>query len=734
MALTRIQNGMIDDGAVGTVNLNATGTASVSTFLRGDNTWAEIPAGGSTSTFDFIQIGTGTYKMYIGESPTPYGNQFYITGNTEVDDRLYFDQWQLVQSNSPFIVNNTLTVAAATIGLNNGARAFGNGFLPANANNMKFETPNNGASFIFAMKNPSGVERNVGISRQGNIVLQNGVIGNQFPNGVGMSAQDGGAVILQTSFDDATTTYASGLIGINTGTGITLATEYYDYATDAYTYTEVVLGFDGVLTVPTLTATTATVTELIPTNIDGPEGSVASMTGFRAGWYGGTAGYSFKNDSAQDTGMFSNGDGDLRLRANSEDIVQLNTTQVQINKNVYLNGVNINGGNYQANTLSLPIGFGPVLQAGVEGNVTLSASNNNTDFATLVLDNYATMTISSSTGAKLLVGLNNGSRSVGVLVANANDIKIETPNAGASMIFALKNPSGVEKTIGFSRQGNVILANGQFGNGFPNGVAFVANDGGTVRNSTEFDDGTTTYKNGSVVITTATGVTLQVEYYDYGTDTDAYYEATLGFDGVFTVPTLAATTVTTSGLILGTDPIITSRAELIGPTGPQGDAGAAGPTGPQGDLGPTGPQGNIGPQGPTGNTGSTGAQGPTGPSGNPFGGGSFTNTITIKGFNETVYNWGNVSAGTYTPDASTGTVHAMTLTGNITINSLLNATTGSSVNLILTQDVAGNRLLSSTMKFAGASKTLSTAGGSIDTVNIFYDGTNYLASLVKGYA
>jgi hypothetical protein len=115
-------------------------------------------------------------------------------------------------------------------------------------------------------------------------------------------------------------------------------------------------------------------------------------------------------------------------------------------------------------------------------------------------------------------------------------------------------------------------------------------------------------------------------------------------------------------------------------------------------------------------------------------GGTFTDTITIKGLKETQYSWGSVGAGTYSPDVSSGTVQKMTLTGNITINTLTNATTGSSVNLILTQDGTGGRTLTSTMKFAGANKTLSTAASSIDVITIYYDGTNYLASLVKGYA
>ena len=146
-----------------------------------------------------------------------------------------------------------------------------------------------------------------------------------------------------------------------------------------------------------------------------------------------------------------------------------------------------------------------------------------------------------------------------------------------------------------------------------------------------------------------------------------------------------------------------------------------------------GPQGPQGPIGNTGTTGATGPTGPTGPSGNPFTGGTFTDTITTKGVNETVYNWGNVGAGTYTPNVSSGTVHRMTLTGNVTISSLANATTGSNCTLIITQDSTGTRTLTSTMKFQGGNNILSTAGTSTDIMSIFFDGTTYWAGLGKGY-
>jgi len=109
--------------------------------------------------------------------------------------------------------------------------------------------------------------------------------------------------------------------------------------------------------------------------------------------------------------------------------------------------------------------------------------------------------------------------------------------------------------------------------------------------------------------------------------------------------------------------------------------------------------------------------------------------VNLKGYKETVYDWGNQS-GTIFIDASTATVHKMTLTGNVTINGFTTATAaaGQSVTVFLTQDGTGSRTLTSTMKFASGSKTLSTAASSIDMVTIFYDGTNYFASLSKGYA
>jgi hypothetical protein len=107
--------------------------------------------------------------------------------------------------------------------------------------------------------------------------------------------------------------------------------------------------------------------------------------------------------------------------------------------------------------------------------------------------------------------------------------------------------------------------------------------------------------------------------------------------------------------------------------------------------------------------------------------------IVLDAFNETLPASANTSTS-ISPDVSLGTIFRYTANANFTFNGLSNAVAGSSATVIITQDGTGSRLLTSTMKYAGASKTLSTAAASIDIIGVFYDGTTYYASLTKGYA
>ena len=106
----------------------------------------------------------------------------------------------------------------------------------------------------------------------------------------------------------------------------------------------------------------------------------------------------------------------------------------------------------------------------------------------------------------------------------------------------------------------------------------------------------------------------------------------------------------------------------------------------------------------------------------------------VTDYTETVYT-SLGTTGTISPDPNNGSVQAITLTGSITLSSMTNVVAGQTVTVIITQPASGGPYtLTSTMKFAGGEKTLSTAANAIDIMTIFYDGTNYFASLAKGFA
>ena len=112
-----------------------------------------------------------------------------------------------------------------------------------------------------------------------------------------------------------------------------------------------------------------------------------------------------------------------------------------------------------------------------------------------------------------------------------------------------------------------------------------------------------------------------------------------------------------------------------------------------------------------------------------------TTSKVAKGFIETVYGFGTTS-GSITPDWNNGSTQTMTLNNNLTLNAPVSMPTGSSMKLVITQDVSGSRLLSpnGAYKFLGGVNTLTTAGNAIDIINIFYDGSNYLSEIKKNYS
>ena len=111
---------------------------------------------------------------------------------------------------------------------------------------------------------------------------------------------------------------------------------------------------------------------------------------------------------------------------------------------------------------------------------------------------------------------------------------------------------------------------------------------------------------------------------------------------------------------------------------------------------------------------------------------SSTGKLTFKQPIEAVYDLGT-TGGTVAPNAANGSVQKITLNSALTLNAFTSPVAGQSITLIIYGGTAYTAI-TSTMKFAGGVKTLTATAGCIDIVSIYYDGTNYFASLGKGFA
>ena len=253
--------------STGVVTINSTGGASTSTFynLTVTNRISFNTATTYIQPFTDGTIYTLDIKSTNGIQLDPGGNhKVSITGNGGIEvDRISNNDAGFITVADPTTFSQTATIQSLNISLNTGSifRSFGYGSMPYNANNMRIELPNNGSSLFFAMKAPAGQERNFGISRQGNVVLTNGIIGNVFPTGITLNANDGGVAQLQTTTSTGDITVTTMVVADNS-TGISLFVDTYDDGTDTDVAFEAKLDHTGVFTVPTLSATTATAASL----------------------------------------------------------------------------------------------------------------------------------------------------------------------------------------------------------------------------------------------------------------------------------------------------------------------------------------------------------------------------------------------------------------------------------------------------------------------------------------
>ena len=109
--------------------------------------------------------------------------------------------------------------------------------------------------------------------------------------------------------------------------------------------------------------------------------------------------------------------------------------------------------------------------------------------------------------------------------------------------------------------------------------------------------------------------------------------------------------------------------------------------------------------------------------------------IKLKQYSETYYDAGNVS-GAVTLNAANGTMQRIKLIGDITNISVANLATGGSITILATQDNTGNKDLTnatswSNYQWAGGFTQLDPTADSDTVITIFYDGTDYNASVVR---
>jgi len=113
---------------------------------------------------------------------------------------------------------------------------------------------------------------------------------------------------------------------------------------------------------------------------------------------------------------------------------------------------------------------------------------------------------------------------------------------------------------------------------------------------------------------------------------------------------------------------------------------------------------------------------------------SFGGLTTLNSYVETTANSVNTGSS-FTPALANGPVQKVTASAAFTLAAPSGMTQGSSITLIINQDAVGNRVMTpnSVYKFSYGINTLSVAPLAIDTLTIFYDGTNYLCNIANGY-
>jgi hypothetical protein len=110
----------------------------------------------------------------------------------------------------------------------------------------------------------------------------------------------------------------------------------------------------------------------------------------------------------------------------------------------------------------------------------------------------------------------------------------------------------------------------------------------------------------------------------------------------------------------------------------------------------------------------------------------------LSNYRELIHDLGTTS--TPTINVANGNCQKITLNGNWTFSGFASPSAGHNVTLLITQDATGSRTITTssiTAKWAGGAyadgKTLTTTANALDVLYIFFDGSQYLFTLVKGF-
>jgi hypothetical protein len=111
--------------------------------------------------------------------------------------------------------------------------------------------------------------------------------------------------------------------------------------------------------------------------------------------------------------------------------------------------------------------------------------------------------------------------------------------------------------------------------------------------------------------------------------------------------------------------------------------------------------------------------------------------LTLKKYQETVVNNGTLS-GDISVNIANGTIHELTLGGNITGITLANISTGGSATLLITQDGTGSHILDTTTtpanwtnwNFTNSFTEVDPNANHWNALNVLYDGSKYYATLI----